>query len=146
MYLLYVSLIIMIVIALAIILFPFIINKKIASLKFFSIILLFLFGTAGLYLYFNNLKQIKTWQTTGKEHYKLLSDVDKLGGIQKIILSIQQRLKDNPSDIRGWIILGKIFISLHRFDQAKQALNKAQQIEPDNLEVKQIKASIAKNQ
>lgn len=117
-------------------------NKKIFSRKFLSIILVFLIGVGGLYFYFNQLKSIQTWQTHGKAHYQLLTEVDQLGGIDVIIARIQERLKNNPDDIQGWIILSKIFISLHRYGDAKKTLHQAELLQPGNEEVGKLRGQL----
>ncbi|MDX1900787.1 MAG: tetratricopeptide repeat protein [Gammaproteobacteria bacterium] len=129
-------------IALAIIMIPFVRAKKTFTIQSTITILFVTLFTSSLYFIFGNSVGLNQWLKEGKQHYQLLTEVNQLGGIDAIIKRIQQRLKANPNDLRGWIILSKIFISEGRSKEARNALQHAQKLDPNNSEVKQLSQTL----
>ena len=49
--------------------------------------------------------------------------------VGKMVNSLAERLEDNPDDVRGWLMLGRSYQTLQRFDEAVTAYEKAMQLE-----------------
>ncbi|ABI59878.1 c-type cytochrome biogenesis protein CcmI [Nitrosomonas eutropha] len=52
--------------------------------------------------------------------------------IKAMVDSLAARLKDNPDDIEGWVMLGRSYIIMERFDEAGAVYAKLVQMAPDN--------------
>ncbi len=52
--------------------------------------------------------------------------------IQGMVSSLADRLKKNPDDAAGWAMLGRSYIVLERFEDARAALEKAAGLKPDD--------------
>ena len=51
------------------------------------------------------------------------------------IPSLIAHLQQNPSDLQGWLMLGKSYVFLQDYPKASQVFAKLYQLQPDNLEV-----------
>jgi len=78
---------------------------------------------------------LKFWLDYGQQHAKLMEKISDLGGMDGIIARIKKKLKVNPNDVAGWIILGKIYFSQRDFNNAATAFEKAYFLQPDNPDV-----------
>jgi cytochrome c-type biogenesis protein CcmH/NrfG len=125
---LYSLLFILLFVALTLIALPFIKNKSYRSKSFIGTIVFSIIFTVSLYQLTSNSTALKTWLTTGQQHYQLAEEVNQLGGIDNIILKIKQRLAENPNDVSGWLILSKIYRAQHNDIEADKALARAQEI------------------
>lgn len=47
----------------------------------------------------------------------------------EIVASLAERLKDNPEDVNGWVLLGRSYQSMQRYDDAISAFEKALALE-----------------
>ena len=52
--------------------------------------------------------------------------------ISDMVGSLQARLKDNPEDLDGWILLARTLKTMQRYPEALEALETARRISPDN--------------
>lgn len=64
-----------------------------------------------------------------EENAKNLANVDAM--IAKLI----ERLKQNPDDLQGWLMLGRSYIYLQKYEQASDVFVRLYQQQPDNLEI-----------
>jgi len=48
---------------------------------------------------------------------------------EEIVASLAERLEDNPDDVNGWVLLGRSYQSMKRYDEAIAALEKALALE-----------------
>lgn len=55
--------------------------------------------------------------------------------MDKAVAGLAEKLKKNPDDLQGWLLLGRAYKNMQRFDDAKEALAHAMQLSPDNPEV-----------
>lgn len=68
---------------------------------------------------------LKKWLQGGEKHYQLIQQFDRMGGLEGAITKIQIRLKDNPDDREGWLILSKLYLAKGDALRAQNALKKA---------------------
>jgi len=54
--------------------------------------------------------------------------------VDKAIAALTARLRQNPDDVQGWLILGRAYKALERFAEAHDALRQAHERAPDDLE------------
>jgi len=54
------------------------------------------------------------------------------GELDGMVASLQQRLKENPDNPQGWLILGRTLKAMQRYEEAKTALTTANRLLPDN--------------
>lgn len=52
--------------------------------------------------------------------------------MEEAVRGLEARLRDNPADLEGWLLLGRAYKSMQRFDDAKATLAKALALAPDN--------------
>jgi cytochrome c-type biogenesis protein CcmH/NrfG len=121
MWILYSTLISLLISALCLLLWPFTKNRRIKIIiSLFAGILCF-----GLYFLIGRPSDLKEWLTQGKQHYALVETYQALGGIDGMIERIKEKLKKNPSDQTGWVILGKLYLAQHNEKAAKEAFKHA---------------------
>jgi len=49
--------------------------------------------------------------------------------VDEMVVSLQERLEENPDDVNGWILLGRSYQSMKLYDEAIAALEKAVELE-----------------
>ena len=49
--------------------------------------------------------------------------------VMAMVAKLEQRLRDNPSDLAGWLMLGKSYVALQRLDDAVTAYDHAHQLD-----------------
>ena len=57
------------------------------------------------------------------------SGAGSLPGTDEVVVSLAERLKDNPNDVEGWILLGRSYQSMQQYDDAIAAFEKALSLE-----------------
>ncbi len=65
--------------------------------------------------------------------------------IQQMMERLAKRLKENPNDMKGWLLLGRSYQQTEQFDQAVDAYAQALKLEPDNLDAKALYAESLAN-
>lgn len=65
--------------------------------------------------------------------------------IQEMIDRLAKRLKENPNDMKGWLLLGRSYQQTEQFDQAVEAYAQALKLEPENLDIKALYAQSLAN-
>lgn len=134
---LYISLSVILAFAIGLLAIPYIQAKKSLLSKSFLILgLVILLFSFTLYSFFGAPSALKQWLTVGKQHYQIMLEYNQLGGIEGIISRIKAKLKANPRDAQGWFILGKLSLANHDYALAFTALDKAQQLQPENSEIR----------
>jgi hypothetical protein len=56
------------------------------------------------------------------------ADTPKLDSVESLLTGLEGRLKDEPSDIGGWILLSKTYLHLNRWQQANEAFTTAKDL------------------
>lgn len=138
MFTLYCALFTMLVVACIIIAIPFFKNqKRLLRYCFLTCLVVSIFA-ALLYVSTRDQAALKNWLTQGKEHYQLMEKFNELGGVDGAIHRIQEKLIANPQDAEGWLLLGKLYLGKQDREKAKSALQKAHDLQPNNVEISQL--------
>jgi cytochrome c-type biogenesis protein CcmH len=58
-----------------------------------------------------------------------------LANVKTMIPKLVERLKQDPSDVQGWLMLGKTYKYLEQFEEATKVFGKLNQLQPNNVEV-----------
>lgn len=118
----------MIFIALGFVVYPLRRSKIAAFLVILlvSIIALLVYSRAGDY---KGLKQY--WQLK-EESFQVKSALSHIKSPQQLIDQLKDHLQKNPTSAQGWFLLGKLYLDTSQFIQAKEALNRARQLSPNN--------------
>lgn len=60
---------------------------------------------------------------------------DPSGQINAMVATLEQRLQQQPDDLKGWLILGRSYKAIKRYDDAVIALRKAQALQGNNADI-----------
>lgn len=60
--------------------------------------------------------------------------------IQDMITRLAERLKINPNDLKGWLLLGRSYQQTEQYDLAVDAYKQALNMEPESLDIKALYA------
>lgn len=60
---------------------------------------------------------------------------NKTAEVRDMISKIIERLKQNPDDMQGWLMLGRAYLFIQDFNQAEQVFAKLYLLQPENVEV-----------
>ncbi len=55
--------------------------------------------------------------------------------IEANVAALAKRLEENPTDVQGWSMLGRSYVSMERFADASNAFSKAAALKPDDADV-----------
>ncbi len=55
--------------------------------------------------------------------------------MEEMIVELENRLRDKPQDLQGWLLLGRSYASLNQPEKSQQALLKASTLAPDNPQI-----------
>ena|SRR5688572_28617020 len=126
----------MFLMALGFFLIPFLKDKNFAEKKYFLGVTLFLFFFTSIFYYFaSDQRALAEWLNKGKSHYALLAQFEHLGGTKGAILKIRERLAKNPEDAKGWLLLGKLYLTEENLKNAHKAFKKAHVLQPEDKEI-----------
>ncbi len=56
-------------------------------------------------------------------------------GVEEATQNLLRRLAENPEDIRGWVLLGRSYVALERYDDAVEALRRALALSQGDLNI-----------
>lgn len=106
---LYGLLLLLLISALCLIALPFIKNRHVVSKGFFGAIFFTIFFSLSVYILLGDKFALAQWLAYGEQHYQLLVQFDQLGGIDGMIAKVKARVKANPDDKQGQLILDKLY-------------------------------------
>jgi len=55
--------------------------------------------------------------------------------IEKMVSGLAKRLQSQPNDVRGWLMLGRSYMAMSKFDQALKAYEKAYALAPEDPDI-----------
>src|SRR5271165_2627546 len=58
----------------------------------------------------------------------------RLPGVLAMVAQLEARMRAQPNDAEGWLMLGRSYLTLERLDEAIDAYDKVLKLEPNNLE------------
>lgn len=75
-------------------------------------------------------------------------DIEKERGgpppaVMEAVQKLKKHLEQKPDDAQAWIVMGQTYAKIGRFDQAAEALKRASDLQPDDLDVKSAQAEMA---
>ncbi len=106
---------IMLLVAVAVVVWPLAQHKKGLSLQSLTLIVFVVVLSAGIYA------------TIGTPQGK--SAGSEMASIEEMVAGLDKRLQDNPDDLAGWKMLGRSYSQLGKYDEAIEAFERAVQIE-----------------
>lgn len=102
-------------------------------------LLLSLGVAGGVYFHSNQIQGIQDWQAAVERLPELgkrivLEDDQSIQpeDLQDFALGLRSRLAEQPEDAMGWMLLGRVFSAVNKFDSAVQAYNRSLQIDPSH--------------
>ena len=102
------------------------ISKAIAIVSFMP------FASYGLYAYLGSPES----SDQPFASRQLESPAEKINGqMIELVAKLKGRLRQNPNELKGWILLGRSLVSLKRFDDASNAFKKAFRIAPNRSDI-----------
>jgi len=115
-------------------------NKKQVNDVFYSrvtrFVMLFSVPTiaVGLYFYlgYPDLLDGHEKHTAAPAGHAATNGANKLGSVEEMIGKLATRLKENPDNAEGWFMLARSYMSLKRYEEAVVALEKTNQLIPNN--------------
>ena len=122
--------------ALSLLAIPYVKTQTLFSRGFLLASLFTLVFALSLYQFTGNHLALKEWLAHGKKHYALQDQMNQMGGYEGIIARIKKKLALHPNDVKGWVILGKLYLANENYADALDALSKAHALQPNDLEIK----------
>ena len=61
-----------------------------------------------------------------------------IANFSSVLENLIARLRDQPDDVEGWLMLGRTYAMMQRFNEAKDAYEKVLALSPDNSEFSPI--------
>jgi len=87
-----------------------------------------------LYLWLGNTKALLP-QTAAEHPAMTAAPESGHPDFSSVLENLIARLRDQPDDIEGWLMLGRTYAMMQRFNEAKEAYEKVLALVPDNAEV-----------
>ncbi len=97
-------------------------------------VLLVLVPVASLALYFA-LGDPYAIEKQAKQQQLIEQQQQAEANILKMVNGLAQRLQNNPEDAEGWLMLGRSYLYLKRYQAAAEAFSRASRLQPDNAAV-----------
>ncbi len=104
---------------------------------YFSMIVLSLAMISGSYVFYQKVggeKQLLAWQQGVEQQQRLQKELAKFKNPDQLIEKFKQHLQQQPDSGKGWYLLGRLYITSNRIDEATAAFAKAYQLQPENMD------------
>ncbi len=93
-------------------------------------------GVSGIFVFCYTIwghgEQLNRWQGAIKKQQSLTAEFRKLGTPDEITTKLKEQLQNQPSDSQGWFLLGKLYYTGQHYAEARDALEKAYALNPNN--------------
>ena len=99
-------------------------------LTMMSLVVLLPSAAIGLYMWLGNPNALDAVKVNAATAVR-----DQGPEMDQAVAGLETKLKQNPDDVEGWMLLGRAYKSMTRFDQARDALKQAYDRAPDNPDV-----------
>lgn len=88
-----------------------------------------------LYWHWGSSQQVTRWLQAKRQAAVVQTEIHQLGSVANIIAALQLRLQQTPNSATGWYLLGKLYFSQQQYQNAVDALAKANQIKPNDPKI-----------
>ncbi|MCB1828364.1 MAG: tetratricopeptide repeat protein [Coxiellaceae bacterium] len=92
------------------------------------------FLSLGAYFQMGASKQVATRDFTAKKMADVQQEIQRLGSRNNVITMLKSRVEQNPSNPKGWYLLGKLSLGGGDIPNAITYFEKAHHLDPDNTE------------
>lgn len=128
----------LVIFALAFFCMPIFKAKKISL--FLPLGLFFILATALSYHFFGDFSGFRDNAESVYRRETIQAQLRQAGTPAELIAKLEQQLAKDPSHAQGWYLLGKLYYSFEQYDKAVWALQKANELQPDDLKIMLIYA------
>ncbi len=113
-------------------------NREILITSTFVRIMLVCIGVTviaiGLYLKLGASAQLAEQQKSIAQNKLLEAEIKRLGSLDQIISTLEKKVALNP-DGYGWFLLGRLYLKTQKFNQARQAFAQANEFSPNQPDI-----------
>ena len=114
-----------------------VLNDKGSKISLIAYIIIIPAATIGLYMYLGSPQAIdaKAMQQASATHQSTTTapgDDTKQLSVEEMIVKLEERLKENPEDSKGWYLLSRSYMHVQKFDKAEQAMQKLTEMVQDD--------------
>jgi cytochrome c-type biogenesis protein CcmH len=87
-----------------------------------------------LYLWLGNTKALLPQPAADQMPMGGMADESGHANISSVLENLTTRLREQPDDVEGWLMLGRTYAIMRRFTDAKSAYERVMALSPDNAE------------
>jgi cytochrome c-type biogenesis protein CcmH len=109
-------------------------NRPSRILAFILLITLPLIA-GGWYWQGGNSQGVTQWRAAQQQDALVKAEIAKLGSAEQIALALRARLQQDPQSAKGWYLLGSLYLDLQHYPQAIEALERANQLQPNDATI-----------
>lgn len=135
---LFISLLVLLLLALLFIAAP-LINKNYRNTLSWTAVSfsagLLIMGSLSLYLWLGSSADYLSWRQYNEVHYDKLHKLQAELSNPEIVNHIKNHLELHPEDTKGWYYLGEVYLFKHQYSAAKHAFAKVLKQDPNNAKV-----------
>jgi cytochrome c-type biogenesis protein CcmH len=106
-------------------------NRNVATITLTTLVVPLL--AVSLYLWLGNTKALLP-QPAMEQMPMGAADDGGHANISSVLENLTARLREQPDDVEGWLMLGRTYAMMQRFNEAKDAYEKVLALSPDNPE------------
>jgi cytochrome c-type biogenesis protein CcmH len=107
-------------------------NRNVATITLTTLVVPLL--AVSLYLWLGNTKALLPQPAMEQMPIGAAADDGGHANISSVLENLKARLKEQPDDVEGWLMLGRTYAMMQRFNEAKDAYEKVLVLSPDNSE------------
>lgn len=89
-------------------------------------------SSLGLYAWLGDFRAFDKTQTVAQAPQ---ADSPSAAQIEQMVAKLENKLNQQPNDVKGWLMLGRSYKAMKRFAEAVVALKKAQALQPNDPEI-----------
>ncbi|HEU4855113.1 MAG TPA: c-type cytochrome biogenesis protein CcmI [Nitrosospira sp.] len=107
-------------------------NRNVATIALTALAVPLL--AVSLYLWLGNTKALLPQPAMEQMPMGAAADDGGHANISSVLENLTARLREQPDDVEGWLMLGRTYAMMQRFNEAKDAYEKVLALSPDNSE------------
>ncbi|SFN66862.1 c-type cytochrome biogenesis protein CcmI [Nitrosospira briensis] len=107
-------------------------NRNVATITLTTLAVPLL--AVSLYLWLGNTKALLPQPAMEQMPMGAAADDGGHANISSVLENLTARLREQPDDVEGWLMLGRTYAMMQRFNEAKDAYEKVLALSPDNSE------------